>query len=280
MAISGDGWAAGQAQAVVLARGDAFPDALAGTPLAATKGGPLLLTTPTSLGQAVADELKRVLPTGRTVYLLGGTAAISDVVVRRIADLGYKPVRLAGADRYATATVLSRQIGNPTAIFEATGMSFPAALVAGVAAAKVGGVVVLTADGKMPAATNTYLAEHPSVSRIAVGRDAAAADPSARSIVGADNYQTARLLAEAFFDRPSAVSIASGTVFADALAGGAHAAKTGGPLVLSEPTILPTVVQGYLRTTTASISRGYLYGGTAALSVNVSDSVLGGLSRG
>ena len=33
----------GSANAVVLARGDIFPDALAGAPLAVAKGGPLLL---------------------------------------------------------------------------------------------------------------------------------------------------------------------------------------------------------------------------------------------
>jgi putative cell wall-binding protein len=270
-AVSRDTWGSQEAQAVVLARGDVFADALAGTPLAAAKNGPLLLTTPSSLGPSASNEIKRVLPSGRNVYLLGGTMAISDAVARSISDLGYKPVRLGGADRYATATTISRQITSPSTIFEATGLSFPSALVAGVTAAKVGGVVVLTADSKMPAATKTYLDQRAGVSRVAVGPEATAADPSARSIRGADKYDTSRRLAEAFFDNPSVVSIASGTVFADALSGGAHAGKNGAPLVLSEPATVPTPVRQYLSSVSPSVSDAYLYGGPAALSVDVED---------
>src|SRR5690242_17551229 len=43
----------GSARAVVLARADNFPDALAGGPLAAAKGGPLLLTPSNALDPTV-----------------------------------------------------------------------------------------------------------------------------------------------------------------------------------------------------------------------------------
>lgn len=270
-AVSRDAWANQEAQAVVLARGDVFADALAGTPLAKAKNGPLLLTTPGSLGSSASNEIKRVLPSGRNVYLLGGTTAISDNVARSITSLGYTPVRLGGADRYATATTISRQIASPQTIFEATGLSFPSALVAGVAAAKVGGVVVLTADNKMPSSTKTYLDQRPGVTRVAVGPEATAADPSARSISGADKYDTSRRLAEAFFDGPAVVSLASGTVFADALSGGAHAGKRGAPLLLSEPGNVPAAVRSYLSSGSPTVATAYLYGGPSALSVDVED---------
>lgn len=271
VAISRDAWAGQQAQAVVLARGDAFPDALAGTALAVSKSGPLLLTPPGSLGAAASAEIKRVLPPGRNVFLLGGTAALSDAVARSVSSLGYKPVRLAGADRYATATTISRQVASPSTIFEATGLSFPAALVAGVAAAKLGGVVVLTADGKMPASTKAYLDQRPGVPRVAVGPEATVADPAARSVAGANKYETARMLAEAYFSEPTSVSVASGTVFADALAGGAHAGRMGGPLLLSDPGTVPTPIRGFLSSAAPSAAKAYLYGGPVALSVNVED---------
>jgi putative cell wall-binding protein len=270
-AVSRDTWGSQEAQAAVLARGDVFADSLAGTPLAVAKNGPLLLTTPSSLAHSASEEIKRVLPSGRNVYLLGGTAAISDAVARSISNLGYKPVRLGGVDRYATATVISRQITSPSTIFEATGLSFPSALVAGVAAAKVGGVVVLTADNKMPSATKTYLDQRPDVPRVAVGPEATAADSSARSISGANKYDTSRRLANAFFDSPRVASVASGTVFADALSGGAHAGKRGTPLLLSEPTTVPTPVREYLSSVSPSVSHAYLYGGPAALSLDVED---------
>jgi putative cell wall-binding protein len=269
----------GRASVVVLARGDAFADALAGTPLAAAKAGPLLLTPATSLSPVTANEIKRVLPRGQAVFLLGGTAAISAGVATAIKDLGFNPVRLAGPDRYATATAIARQIPDRTGIFLATGLSFPDALVAGAAAAATRGVVLLTADGKMPPPTSGYIGQNSGVRRTAVGREAAAADPSADRIVGTDKYQTSRLLAEAVFgDFPRFAGVASGTVFADGLAGGAHAVRFGkGPLLLSEPGALPASVRGYFNAH-PSIERAYLYGGTAALSPSVQESVRNSLN--
>lgn len=55
----------------VLATADAFADSLAGAAL--TADGPLLLSAAASLTPATAAELDRVLPTGATVYVLGGT---------------------------------------------------------------------------------------------------------------------------------------------------------------------------------------------------------------
>ena len=57
----------GSATAVVLARSDTFPDALAGGPLAAKVGGPLLLTPPSGLDPTVQAEIVRVAAAGSTV---------------------------------------------------------------------------------------------------------------------------------------------------------------------------------------------------------------------
>jgi Cell wall binding domain 2 (CWB2) len=63
---------------VVLASGAAFPDVLSGAPLAARLGGPLLITSPTSLPTVVGQELGRLHPSRITV--LGGTGAVSAAV--------------------------------------------------------------------------------------------------------------------------------------------------------------------------------------------------------
>lgn len=279
IAISRDAWADQQAQSVVLARWDAFPDALAGTPLAVAKNGPVLLTPSTGLNNSIANEIKRVLPAGRTVYLLGGPTALSAGVADAVARLGYKVSRLGGADRYATAVTISKQLGTPARIFEATGLSFQNALISGVAAAGTGGVVILTADGKMPAITKTYLDSFPHAERIAVGAQAATADPSATKIAGASVYDTARLLAQRYFPFPKTAALASGTVFADALAGGAHIGRVGGPLLLSEPTRLPAEIAGYLSTNKDHLGAVTLYGGPAALSAAVEDTVRSNLRQ-
>src|SRR6202167_2542571 len=72
---------AGSAKAVVLARSDFFADALAGGPLAAKLGGPLLITPgaslSTTLDPRVQAEIQRVLPVGDTIDILGGDLALS-----------------------------------------------------------------------------------------------------------------------------------------------------------------------------------------------------------
>ncbi|MGH3524396.1 MAG: cell wall-binding repeat-containing protein, partial [Mycobacterium sp.] len=146
----------GTAKAVVLARSDAFPDALAGGPLAAKVGGPLLLTPPSGLDPATRAEIARVAPVGSTVYLLGSTAALQPTVDAAITALGDKPQRIFGSDRFATAAAIADQLGDPTTVFEATGLDFPDALAAGPAAITSDGAILLTNGTQQAPATAAY----------------------------------------------------------------------------------------------------------------------------
>ena len=83
VAVSQAAFAPGGARAAVIARSDTYPDALAGAPLAAAKGGPLLLTARDALDGRVEAELGRALPPSSTVYLLGGTGALSPAGTRK-----------------------------------------------------------------------------------------------------------------------------------------------------------------------------------------------------
>ncbi len=90
VAISQDAWADGAADAVVLTRSDVFADALAGTPLAVAKGGPLLITDRDQLVPAVRSEIRRLLgsDTSKTVYLLGGPVALDASVQSSVQSHG------------------------------------------------------------------------------------------------------------------------------------------------------------------------------------------------
>lgn len=256
----------GEAGAVVLARADNFPDALAGTPLAIARGAPLLLTPASLLHAAVAAEIQRVLPGGGTVYLLGGTAALSPGVADSVGALGYTVTRFAGTDRYETALRVSEQgLGNPTTIVLTTGLKFPDALSAGAVAGGMDGAVLLTAGPVMPDSVAAYLAAHPPTERYAVGGPAAQADPSATPIAGPDRYATSRKVADTFFPQPAGAAIASGTNYPDALSGGARTAGTA-PLLLTDPTTLTPAVRDYLVAHKASLELVGVFGGTAALS--------------
>lgn len=256
----------------VLARSDAFPDALAGAALAYDKLATLLLTPSDSLHPSTAAELQRVVGSSGTVYLLGGTAALSAQLESEVQALGYTTVRLAGPNRFATAVAVAQEIGTPSPLYLADGGTFQAAEVSAVAAAVNGGAVLLTSGSTMPAETAAYLANHSAVPRFAVGNDAIAADPGATPVGGADPYEVSVNLANtAFAPNPGWVSMASGTVYADGLTGGPHSAIFDAPLLLTDPNGLPPVVEQYLRTHAGTIIGLFVYGGPAAISDPVVD---------
>jgi putative cell wall-binding protein len=262
------------AVAVVLARADDFADALAGSPLAAHFQGPLLLTPTQGLTTALRAEIQRVLPKSRNVYLLGGVDAIAPGVASDLQTLGYNPVRVSGVDRYDTAVKIANLLGDPPTIFEADGTNYPDGLSAGPAAALSHGAVLLT-DGRIQAPeTAAYIAAHSTDVRYAIGGPAAAADPKAQALVGADRYATSIAVARELFASPSLVDIASGANFADALSGGPVAGVQGAPMILVAPNgPLPGPVQSYFNRYSNTVLSALLFGGTAAVSTSVAKEI-------
>lgn len=80
--LSQANYAANGPSTVYVATGANFPDGLAGSPVAGSLPGPLLLVPANTLPSAVAAELQRLAPD--TVVVLGGSGAISDGVVSAI----------------------------------------------------------------------------------------------------------------------------------------------------------------------------------------------------
>lgn len=72
-----------KASTVLLASGTDFPDALSGTPLAADLRAPVLLVESDSVSTEVCTEVRRLGAT--RVIALGGTSAVSDPVLTRVA---------------------------------------------------------------------------------------------------------------------------------------------------------------------------------------------------
>lgn len=282
------------ANAVVLATGTSFPDALSGVPLAKAKKGPLLLTDgkQASVTPAVLTEIQRILPKGGAIYVLGQTGAISQGIQNQLAGLGYHVTRYGGADRYATSLQIA-QLGmdNPSHIVVARGdqgennTGFADALSAGPFAADVFGggdaAVVLSDDHVLAPDVAAYVKSKfstGSVNVVAVGGAAVAAVGSvpgaaaaARQIAGKDRYDTARMVAQMFAVN-APIGVATGLQFPDAMTGGAYMASVGGPLILTDPSSETAGVggtsQAILRVagTTSAVS---IFGGDAAVSPGV-----------
>ena len=240
------------ANIVFVATGVDFPDALAGGPVAAHLGAPLLLVAPNALPSATITELARLDP--NQIIILGGESVVSAGVATTLGQYG-SVIRLAGANRYATAAAIS-QFGFPDGadtVVVATGLGFADALAGGAAAATLDGVVLLTNPAGLSPETRDEIVRLAPQDIIVIGGPAAISTeveaalaelaPTTR-LSGGDRYATAAAISAAVF--PSGVldlHIAVGTGFADALTGGAAAGLTGSPLLIVPSTFLPGVIR-------------------------------------
>ena len=282
-AISAAVFPAGRsAAAAVVARGDDFADALAGVPLAAAVGGPLLLADGDALPDVTAEELRRVLPPGAMVHLLGGEAALGNGVTRDVEALGLRAVRHAGRDRFGTAAAVAGLLPPSAGAIVASGASFPDALAASAPAARDGVPILLTAADHVPESTTAALAGR-RVSRVTiVGGPAVVGErveqrlgrlvPAVERVAGPDRYATAVAVLDAFYERPGDLSLAGGAAFPDALPGTLQAASLAQPLLLTDPGVLSAATAQSIRAHRPG--RVTVYGGDAAVADHVVSAAL------
>ncbi len=135
------------AATVLVATGEAFPDALAGSVAAAQHTAPVLLVRHNLIPDATAAELTRLAPD--RIVVLGGPGAISDDVAIQLAAFTDGPVtRLAGPTRYETAAAIAdavfpSDVPPDGQVYAATGENFPDALAGSVMAGLRGAPVLL-----------------------------------------------------------------------------------------------------------------------------------------
>jgi SpoIID/LytB domain protein len=274
----------GGADTVLIGTGMNFPDALAAAPLARAEGAPILLVRTDSIPSATAAELRRLGPD--RIYVLGGWAAVSNSVVAKLQATA--PVtRVWGTDRYETAAEISKAaFPSPVdTVFVATGEAFPDALAGASVAADAGGPMILTRSSTLVTAAKRELARLQPQTIVALGGGTSLSAgvvaelgryaPSVVSVGGADRYSTAVAISTHGFPSGAGVAfIATGAVFADALAVGPAAAAMGGPVLLVPEDGVPRSVSNELeRLAPDSV---IIVGGTGAVSAAI-EAELGGL---
>ncbi|WP_226577251.1 cell wall-binding repeat-containing protein [Halobacillus litoralis] len=235
--ISEHGW--GEAETVFIARGDDFPDALAGAPLAYKMDAPILLTEDT-LSQSVKDELVRLK--AKKAVILGGANAVTTDVEKELKGMGLDVERIGGKDRFATAANIAAYLnGDSDQAVIANGMNFPDALSIASYAAERGYPILLTKQNTLPDVTKTALSSLQS--SIVIGGSAVVSEtvfdmlPDAARYGGEDRYETSAQVATILNPQDKAF-IATGANFADALTGSVLAAKTNSTFLLVPPTSL------------------------------------------
>lgn len=253
VAISRAAYPAGAAN-VVIGNGRTAADALGGGVLAGVSGGPILLAEREAITRETLDELRRLSP--RTVFVLGGTASISEsvyaLIVSAVPD-AEEVRRLEGVDRYQTAGVVASETIDALPpswsgqALLASGRVFADALAAGpFAIATRRPLYLIDAEH-----ADTVIAEmrRAGVTKLAVLGGDAAVSPAVRAalsrefgaanvdrVEGPTRYETAARLADLAI-RYSGFSVAepglaSGDTLVDALAAGPLLAKSRSPLLL------------------------------------------------
>ena len=237
--ISQEGWKS--ADTVVIARGDSFPDALAGAPLAYKYDAPILLTETGSLNPLVKEEIKRL--GAEKVIILGGTSAVSNYVEFQLEGMKLDVDRVSGDNRYDTASNIAALLGgSPDKAIIANGMNFPDALAIAPYAARMGYPILLTEADDIPQATSNAL-NGVNESIIVGGEQAVNGDlddllGATSRYAGENRFGTAADIAKNL--NPSArVYVSTGMNFADALSGSVLAAKKNAAMLLVKPTMLP-----------------------------------------
>jgi putative cell wall-binding protein len=237
---------------VYLASGAGFADALSASTALARSDSALLLTPPDQLPSEVRAELLRLGP--MRVFMIGGPAALSENIAAEIQELfGIAPIRLSGADRYATATAVSEHavpVGGGV-LYLATGAGYADALSAAVALTDPQASLLLSAPDRLPEVTaseirrlapaQVYVIGGPSAITDSVLAEVAAITGALPTrIAGVDRSDTTAAMSRHVYPSGTAdVFIASGTGFADALAASQGVLRRRASLLLVSRDMLP-----------------------------------------
>ncbi|MDU3192069.1 MAG: cell wall-binding repeat-containing protein, partial [Finegoldia magna] len=140
-----------KADTVILTSSDKMVDALASSPYGVGKNAPTLLVEKDSIMDEVLQEIKRLNPS--QIIIAGGKTVVSEKVEDQIKQLGIKPQRIAGADRFETAVKLGEEIrrnsSNKTDVILVNGYNSIDALTAGSLAAKLNIPILLTGSDQL-----------------------------------------------------------------------------------------------------------------------------------
>ncbi|MDA8442991.1 MAG: S8 family serine peptidase [Peptococcaceae bacterium] len=230
------------ADTVILARDNAFPDALAGAPLAYKDNAPILLTDSNTLPTAVLAEIQTLAP--QHIIVLGGPGAISDAIYTEL-SLVAPTDRIGGSDRYHTAADIAANLGTTGKAVVVNGQNFPDALSIAPQAAQAGEPILLTPAGDLSGAADQALRQLGVSDTLAVGGEGVLSGLTLDGTVnpyrlaGNDRYATAAVVAQTFPPVGEQVYVATGEDFPDALTGGVLAATRGTDVLLVPSSGLP-----------------------------------------
>ena len=241
--ISEESW--DSTDTVIIARGNEYPDALVGTPLAYQLEAPILLTNGSSLSQETVEEMNRL--GAKHAVILGGEGAVSENVEAKLTEMGLNVDRIGGNNRFETAALVSNELGYSETAVVAYGYEFPDALSVAPYAARNGYPILLTETDSVPEATSFALQDVDNI--YVVGGAGVISESLFKDgvrLAGDTRYDTAAAIYNEFQEPASHAVVATGQDFADALTGSVFAAVNELPLLLVKKDGLPDKTKGLI----------------------------------
>ena len=258
---------------IIVSSGEQFADALAGSYLAAAKNAPILLVKDSTV-KSVKEYIQANLNPGGTVYLLGGKVAVPEKMETGLE--GFTVKRLGGNTRYDTNLLILQEAGVAGKdIVVCTGKGFADSL-----SASAVGLPILLVKDSLNAAQKELLSGNTGKIYVIGGVNAVservekqlAAYGTVERLAGETRYKTSVLVAETFFENPTAAVLAYGENFPDGLSGGPVAYAYGAPLILTRAG-RETDASKYIAS--KGIKDGFVQGGTTVLPEKTVNKVFG-----
>ena len=107
MKIADYGWSSHSDYAIIVS-GENFPDAICAAPLSAKYNAPLLMTDGNTLSTDIQNKLTNLGV--KTVFLIGGTGAISNEIESELTQKNLNVKRLGGSTRIETSIEIAKEI--------------------------------------------------------------------------------------------------------------------------------------------------------------------------
>lgn len=229
-----------QFQAIVVASGTNFADALSGSYLANVKKAPILLSYNDTYNNMAKDYIRANLAPGGTVYILGGTSAVPKSFESGLN--GFRIRRLAGSNRFDTNLLILKEAGVPAGskVLVCTGTNFADSLSASATGLPI--MLVYNESGKLMDSQKQYLSTLRCDYYIIGGTSAISNkvgglffnySKNVWRISGKDRFETSVLVAKHFCGQPKEAVLAYAWNYPDGLCGGPLAYAKGCPLVLT-----------------------------------------------
>ncbi len=231
--------------AIIIASGNGFADALAGSYLSTVKSAPILLSWGNGgkfeyLDTDNIDYIKENLAEGGTVYLLGGTSAVPELYETELSD--YEVKRLGGKDRFETNLMILEEAGvaEGSEILVCTSTNFADSLSASATGKPI--LLVFNESGKLYGDQPDFLAGLENCTFTVIGGESAVSEDLAAAIgaygevtrlAGGNRFETSVLVAEKYFEAPETAVLAYAWNYPDGLCGGALAYTLDAPLILT-----------------------------------------------